>query len=90
MTQQEFDAQMMEINEQQAKATLPVKREISEINSKQMEIRYQIDEMRANLSRLNIEKHTLEVRLKEINADYHERKHALVLEAPVKQKCPLM
>lgn len=81
---------MMEINEQQAKATLPMKREISEINHKQMEIRCQIEEMRVQLSKLNIEKHTLEVRLKEINADFHERKHRLVIEAPAKQKCPLM
>ncbi len=90
MTQKEYDAQMMEINEQQAKATLPVKREIGAINSKMLEIRHQMDEMRAQLSKLSMEKHSLEVRLKEINADYHERKHWLVLEAPAKQKCPLM
>lgn len=86
MTQQEFEARMEQMNREQEQATLPIRIHIDAIRQKKLEIRARITEMQLQLDHLSMENHREEGRLKELNRDYHQRKHELVLQAPRKSE----
>ena len=82
MTQVEYEKRLTELSEAQRMATMPERLHVRAIEQKQLETYAQIDELRARLARLSIERHKAENRLREINADFHERRHALVMQRP--------
>lgn len=94
MTQQEFDARMCELNDEQTKVTMLMRLHIDALQEKAHELRSQILEIQLQLQRISQERFREEKRLKEVNTDFYLKKHELVKLAPPKQQhtvtvCPL-
>lgn len=82
MTQKEFDQKMMDLNAEQRSLVQPIREKMDEINIAKKEINIKIAELKAEHQRLTVEYIELESKRKDINAEYHDKKHALAVIAP--------